>query len=803
MINKLDPGLRRRVQALQTQKAATLAKALLREETERVELLVEFTGDLSDLVAIGFESFGLLQHPRAGYQIAAGSIPVDRLEDLAAIPHVVATEGPQQYHPLLDYSLPEIRATAVHGGSPSRKGAGVVIGVIDSGIDWRHGVFVDWDDRTSRILGIWDQMLTAQTGETAGPGGIGVVYTQAQLSRGVQGTETIRTRDQNARGETSGHGTHVAGIAAGNGAPATCCHGVNTYVGVAPLAELIVARYDYTHATLGANVRLVAALDFIFNHPDAAGKSVVVNISLGVNRGPHDGTTPVERAIDAAVAAGPGRAVVVAAGNFADTRCHVKATVPGNATREVEFEVREGHESDAYLDLWYDRAGTLNLEVIAHGGTSSGVVNHGTDSSFIANPTASNNRRVTVNIDATINGPHGRDNNFRIEIDKPTSGNLPAGNWKLKLTNPNAAPVNFHCWIERGDNAPVFLPEVNPPDGKIRSSSDSTISTPATAREAISVANHESRTGCCDCWPSTGIVASSSRGPVARDAAANPKPDIAAPGLLIASAKADAANLPGNCCSCCPDACCCLYDDKTGTSMAAPHVAGAVALLLEEDPTLTKAQILHHLQTTARDRPAGGRDDTWGAGKLDVQAAINSVRSAGGGGGGGGGGASPLLHGGSNGSSGLRHAHAPFNGASAGSDLGAWGSPQFLATLRILRARLRVCPQGQEVAAAVSRHFSEVRRLINTNRRVATMWHRSEGPRMLWRLMQGALDAEAPAALLSRPQRDCFQRWCDLLLRYGSRRLQETLQRQRAALILLLSAPLAAHAAAAAGSNHE
>ena len=801
MTKKLDPELRRRSRT-HLARAASLERAGAEAQpSERVELIVEFTGDLGDLTAIGFEARSIIEHQQKGYKIATGTISVDRLDDLAAIEHVVEVEGPRRFRPLLDYSLPEIRANTVHTGSPSFKGDGVAVGIIDTGIDWRHGAFIK-EDGTSRILALWDQRLTAKGGETSGAGTVGVVYSQTQISDALKGVGTVRALDKN------GHGTHVAGIAAGNGAPASCCHTPATYVGVAPKADLVVVRVGSDPATgdeVGENVRIVEGLDFIFNHSPASGQPAVVNISLGDNLGAHDGTSQVERAIDAFISGHPGRAVVVAAGNFSrtdkdglPTRCHVKGAVPRNADLEIEFAVREGNDENAFLDLWYDRAGTLNIEVTAHGGATSGTVHHGLDASFIANPTADVKRQSRVFIDGTADGNFNRDHNFRITIVKPQSGNIPHGPWKLKLTNPNAAAVNFHCWIDRGDDIhePVFLPPLTPPDGKIRASSDSTLGVPSTAAEAITVANHASRTSCCDCWPSNDIVASSSRGPVARDAAANPKPDIAAPGLEITSAKADAANLRGNCCACCPDACCCLYQDLTGTSMAAPHVAGAVALMLQKNPGLTRAQILQHLQATARPAPPGGTRETWGAGKLNVKDAVDAVVAPvipGGGGGGG-----PAVHPFFDLNEELPNRKpfsplqvSPFD-REIGTELFERASDPLSLGVRVLRARLGVLPQGEHLAAVISRHFSEVRRLINTNRRVAAMWHRSDGPRLLRRLVRGAVDADAPAPIESMSQREYLDQWCDLLARYGSKRLKVAVENYRFAMIELLQAPLAA-----------
>ena len=831
MNKKLAPELRSRVQPVQSRSRAAAARfeRLDRAANDQVGIIVEYTGNLDDLAAVGFEQHSLVQHPTQGYKIATGTIPVDRLEDLVAIDHVVDVEGPRRMFPELNYSLPEIHGTTVHAGTSPRKGNGIVVGIIDSGIDWRHGSFVK-EDGTSRILAIWDQMLTARPTETPGPGPVpaagrrdtrGIVYLRAQISDALKGLATVRTKDVDGRNERDGHGTHVAGIAAGNGRPATCCRVGSTYVGVAPNADIIIVRYDYRNEDeIGESQRLVQAVDFIFGFLGAIDKPKVINISMGDNLGPHDGTSQVERAINAHVETGDflhlPHIVVKSAGNEGSTLRHVHGTVPGNNSIDIEFTVPKGITSDALLDLWYDRAGTLNLTVTAQGGANSGVVNHGADlpanaaaAPFIANPTAVANRQSPVTIDGTINGQHNRDNNFRITIHSPTHrhGTLPDGGWKLNLANPNAAAVNFHCWIERGTNTPRFLPPISPADGKVRATLNSTLSIPGTAAQVIAVANHEARTDCCDCRPSTGIVSSSSRGPVAKGPPTNQKPEIAAPGLEITSAKDDVANFRGNCCSCCPDACCCLYTsespeggDFTGTSMAAPHVTGAIALLLEENRRLTRADIVRHLQATARDKPAGGWDTTWGGGKLNIEAALAAVRAEMGGGGGGGGG--PRMH------PPFILQESAFSGRKA-SDFSPFGSSTnsfsrdhlndlemaaqpFASWLQILRARLRGFPEGEHVAAAISRHFSEVRGLINSNRRIAVMWHRANGPLLLRRLLHGARVGDASLSTEQESVYRYLDRCFDLLARYGSPRLRGSLERYRALVAMLLEVSMAA-----------
>lgn len=760
MKTKLDPKLSLHGVTHRARIAAATEHEKPKLRAERVTLLVQFRGDLADLQAVGFEPNHVSPHPTSGFTIATGTIPSDRVADLDAIEHVVTASLPEQLYPHLNYSVPETRANVLHDRTPGVTGMGTVIGIVDTGIDWRHGDFAGFDGRSTRILGIWDQLLSAQAGETAGPNGAGVVYTTDQIASALQGVGTVRaldggTRSKDARHD-AGHGTHVAGIAAGDGEPPACCHGTGTFTGMAPRASLIVVRSDLTDANV------VPALDYIFNHPAAAGQPIVVNLSFGGNYGAHDGTTVLESHIDALIKDSSGRAVVVSAGNSAAWRTHARGVVPANGQIDVTFDVLEHNEHDINVDLWYDSAAMLDLQVTPPGQSASAVA-HGSDMSpttFAVNPGASTSRQSTGTIFPHINNPNNQDNRYFISVAKPTNGDVPDGTgWKLTLFNRTAVPANFHCWL-MPDGGLMFLPSVNPPDGKVRASTDTTITMPGTAAGAITVANYVAKSSWCNCFPTNQVAASSSRGPVAKGAATNPKPDIAAPGTNIESAKADACNLPGNCCSCCPDTCCLLYEDKSGTSMSAPHVTGAIALLLEQRPHMTKAQILSALQNSARDRPAGGYDTSWGAGKLDAAAAVDAVT----GGPPPGEMTSPMSMTSLFGRNGVGVSLAPPPSMA--------GLPP---ALQVLRAHLARLPEGELMTSLISRHFSEVRRLINTNVRIATMWHRARGPVLLRTLIHG-LNTPSSATVLTESDRKYLDRWLRLLMRYGTSQVRRSVE---------------------------
>lgn len=769
-MSKLDP----RLKSLLRQTRKSEQKPTRRPVPARVSISVQFTGDIADLKRLGFEAPTVVQHPTERYWLAAGTAPPDRLEALAAIDHVVRLEAAVPLQPELDVSVPEINANQLHQiATIPFKGAGVVVGIIDTGIDYRHGVFCK-PDGTTRILALWDQSLTADPalGESAptGFGGLGVQYNWAQINAALTSANplaVVRTDDEPENAEERKetfryHGTHVAGIAAGDGSQAGNCHLADHYVGVAPEADLILVRVNTGDTDdLGRSSNAANAMDYIFNHPDAAGKPVVINISLGDNLGPHDGTSMLELFINVFVLTQDGRAVVKSAGNEGSADRHVQGNVPPAVTVEVEFEIQPEDNKRRMMQIWYPGADRLDVRLEAPGlpilgGPTSPVVHPGDqDIPWTVNPGDPADEQIDVTIDSDLNDPVNNDNRIAIEIDPGDDATLQVGTWKLRLTNAGATGVSFHAWLERESKrkiAPRFLPGTD-----YDVTSECTISIPGTALHAITVGSYSAKGA-----TKNELAASSSRGPT-RDG--RRKPDIAAPGVGVTSARAWEVD---NCCSdCCED----FYRESSGTSQAAPHVTGVVALMLQRNRNLSSSNvvadlhILGHLTATARApdpiTAATLPNNDWGAGKVDAFAAVMHVPAPIGGG--------------------APHASIASRGRgmppARERELPASADGRTLMrspAVAMLRRRALETPSGQLYAAVVSRHFSEVRGLINSNRRIAVAWHRAEGPRLLRSLLGTAADAAGTDTQDAAAQsRDRLLRFFTVLKLYASPALQE------------------------------
>ncbi|MFQ6090949.1 MAG: S8 family serine peptidase, partial [Candidatus Bipolaricaulia bacterium] len=241
-------------------------------------------------------------------EVTIARATLTQLRRLVQSPDVLYIEAAYRLAPELDRSIPAIGADLLHREEPIATGEGVIIGNIDTGIDYEHLDFrVDRDDdgfeESSRILYIWDQTETAPIGDR-GAVPFGTEYTQAgieaDLVRGFRPDEgAVRERDDN------GHGTHVLGIAAGDGSSSG-----TGYIGVAPQAELVAVKTSFYSGDV------VSGADYIFRKAEELGKPCVLNLSLGGHFGPHDGTSNFALALEGLL--GPGRVIVTSAGNEGD-----------------------------------------------------------------------------------------------------------------------------------------------------------------------------------------------------------------------------------------------------------------------------------------------------------------------------------------------------------------------------------------------------------------------------------------------------------------------------------------------------
>jgi subtilisin family serine protease len=605
----LDPHLQQVIQAVKNE-LPTEQAAL--SQDERGEVQVDVLAKLVDpTVAVP----GLTVAQTIG-QIVTGTVAVNAIEQVRQHSNVISLKRATAVQSDLAFSVPEIRADAaqlqaVLPPATHIDGSGVIVGVVDYGCDFLHKNFRHADGST-RLLALWDQR-GGPTG--AAPAGYtyGREYTTAMINHALaQATLPPAANDPiyqqvkfpedpqnrayqqlgyapaaspiNVRGMGE-HGTHVLDIAAGNGKGSGA-------PGVAPASDLIFVHLEGSDVapleSIGNSRQLLEAVKYIFDKATAAGRPCVVNLSLGTHGGPHDGSTLVEQGFDTLLAT-PGRAIVLSAGNSWQRRSHASGQITAGAPRTLTWEIRPAlgaafDPTPNELEVWYPGAAALAVTLITPGGQRLGPV--------------ALNQTFTLNLGNTVAGliVHRQQdpNNGMNQIDILLANTLPVGDWQVELTTATPAPVAFHAWIERDDGGQS---QFSVADDDRRH----TLGSISCGQMTIAVGSYDAR------HPDRGLSLFTAEGPTVDGRA---KPEISAPGQNIQAAWSLTHT---------------MVTGKSGTSMAAPHVTGAVALLLQAaGEPLPIAEIRQAIQEAARRNPPTGEEwhARYGHGRIDVSTLV-------------------------------------------------------------------------------------------------------------------------------------------------------------------------------------
>ncbi len=500
-------------------------------------------------------------------------------------------------------------------------GTGVYVGIVDTGIDVFHEDFRN-ADKTTRIAWLLDLAQKPDPGSELDKKYGGRVFTRAMIDAILAGgAPTSNTPD-----DLEGHGTHVAGIAAGNGGE------LRKYVGMAPKADLVIVRATRAGSYGIQEADAILGAKFVFDMAAADHRPAAVNLSLGSQFGPHDGTSSFEQGL-ARLAIGKGRAVVVAASNEGATPIHTSVRV-SSGTR-VELPIRmggsdgNGHPyvaAGVYIWLNFRDGGEFRVGVDGPGGpTWLPQVARG-DALQV------NTQGVLAQIsndvsDATIipRGTHGAVVVLR--------GALPVGDYRIILEGDGAV----EAWIEgTGDAGDGPGTAYFPRGGQV----EGTIGIPASSDGVISV-------GCVGVrqkivtrllktiLPDVPVAAGercffSSAGP---SAAGSLRPDVLAPGyFVVSSLGATAAKQIPNGDFTKDSIVDPTHASLSGTSMSTPFGTGAIALMMQKFPELTQEEARFALMAGSRpltdDNHGGARDYAKGAGILDVEGAIAAIERA-------------------------------------------------------------------------------------------------------------------------------------------------------------------------------
>ncbi|MCB1542578.1 MAG: S8 family serine peptidase [Rhodoblastus sp.] len=508
-----------------------------------------------------------------GSFIVTGRVTFSRIQAVHDDENVISLKSSQSVQPELGATISAMNVlpNALPAGKNPGGGAGVVIGIVDFGCDFGHRNFRKGNGST-RLHSIWHQSGIATP---TSPHGYGRVYNRADIDAALR-----QSNPYDALGygpavdtiyQTGTHGTHVMDIAAGNGLG-------SGQAGVAPEAELVFVELSASDIPwdgpqsvtryFGDSVQLLEAVRYVF---DAAGdRPCVCNLSLGTNGGPHDGSSLVERGLDAIVSEKPNRAIVIAASNSQDDGIHTSGEVPGNGAHAIRW--RQINNGGGELELWYPGDRRLELTLVAEDGAEFGPVQPGANMPF------GSNAQVAIFLANRLADPNNSDNVIGVWV----APGLPGSSWTLRLRSLDGQPTPYHAWIERHDGAQASFETPVP---------TYTLGSISTGHNSIVVGSYDAHK------PGYPISSFSSCGPT-RDG--RNKPEVSAPGQNVLAARS--RTLTG-------------VVRKSGTSMAAPAITGLVALVLAEakrnQQALVIADIRSRLLTSSAINPPAVAAGTW------------------------------------------------------------------------------------------------------------------------------------------------------------------------------------------------
>jgi subtilisin family serine protease len=513
-----------------------------------------------------------------GPQVLVATVPPAILDRLDQCPGIGRAEAPRRLMRRLDQARGPASGCAVAQAAHNLDGTGVVMGIVDTGVDWAHPDFTDDQGRTRlELFAFARQPEGAQVSQLD-------EFDSATLDAALSGGGAV------PQGDPQGHGTHCASIALGNGRASN-----GQLRGVASGARLVAVRSEPlldTHTIFGIRRTFELAGD----------RPAVVTLSLGGHLGPHDGTSALENVI--ARESGPGRIVVVAAGNEGGDAIHFRGELQSG--QDLVIPVRINDAGLQFVDVWVPRGDDVDVEIETPDG-----VRHPANGSLVTT--------VFGLFEAHFQeDPINRDQNLTLFVAQGRLNHT----WNIRIHANQVVHGEVHAWagtVNSSTSAHLF------PGADDRFS----IGMPATEERCLAVGSLVSRNqfetagGTLTSTLTLGQLSPfSSRGPTRYGAL---KPDVAAPGQFVTAALAAGSELaldpvfvprhhPSG-----------RYITIQGTSMATPFVAGVIALLLQREPTLTPEDVQQRLRITARRDAQTGRvwDAGFGFGRLDVQALLD------------------------------------------------------------------------------------------------------------------------------------------------------------------------------------
>lgn len=591
-----------------------------------VELLLKINNQkaVEEVKALGCE---ILVQTKS---ILAVKAPVNVIAKLEANNNIIAIEASQRRSIRMDESKKVINAETVTNTKTETVigGEGVIVGVFDTGIDIAHPDFSD--ENGTRILKLWD-ISDKTTDKTPQGFNFGREYTKADIDNDPESVLQF---------DVDGHGTHVAGTAAGGG------KGNPNLRGIAYNSDLIIVKgIRDDEKDLFTDADIIAGCQYIFAEAKKLERPAVINLSLGSVIGPHDGKSLLSLALSSLT--DEGYIIVAAAGNDGNNPIHAGGKV--SAEEVVEFPIYPINICDIFehfcpdipnffmtaADVWYtadiiESFGIVLYTMGMQGPEIYAAFEFEIDDMFENEMLFDDAGRPLgfLTLAGNPNVPTNGDGNIMIQIHNGGMEQIDIEQflWSIVFETKGTGTIDMWAGLPLPDGFP-FQSLVG--EKFFTGDNKMTFGSPGDGDSIVCVGSFVTKNSWTDMngieqqrdWEVGRISSFSSLGP---DRYGRMLPLISAPGQIIFSSRSkdsyvpDAYLIEGE-----------EYVGYNGTSMASPHVAGAIALMLQVNPKLRFSDIYHILDMTAkRDEFTGPEpNNTYGYGKIDVQAAINYIVS--------------------------------------------------------------------------------------------------------------------------------------------------------------------------------
>ncbi len=507
------------------------------------DLIIKYSGNLDEVRALGIQVVELQN------EFAIVTIREDLIERLSEFPQIEFIEKPKRLFFQIENEKLVSCITQVQRAPYNLTGRGVLVGIIDSGIDYANPVFRNADG-TTRIRNLWDQSLSENPPEGYV---IGTEYTSEQINEALR-QPTMQERLQIVPSQDiSGHGTAVAGVAAGSS---------RDYRGVAYESDLIVVKLGISKLDgFPRTTELMQAIDYVIRKALEYQMPIAINISFGNTYGAHDGSSLLEQFIQD-IANRWKNVICIGTGNEGNTAGHIAGILDENEEVQIELAIQE-NEVSLNVQIWKAYYDVMDISLESPSGVRIGPIQE------ILGSQRFRIGETEILLYYGEPSPYSIDQEIYIDF-LPRTDYINSGVWKIILTPREIISGNYVLWLPSQN-------VLNSGTGFLSPIAQGSLTIPSTAFRTIGVGAYNSNTMTYADFSGRGL-------------GARIKPDLVAPGVGIR------APMPRG-----------GFGEFSGTSFATPFVTGGAALLMQwgivdgNDAFLYGEKVKAYMQRGARE----------------------------------------------------------------------------------------------------------------------------------------------------------------------------------------------------------